>query len=66
MKVGDLCWVFEGCIKTLEQPVVFLGRRVYNRGNRIDSYCVMQQDGKRRSLSEYYYTLVRVDDRHIL
>ena len=60
MKVGELCWVFEGSVKSFLHPVVFLGTRTYDRGDKIDSYRVALQDGGRLHLSLYFYTLVPV------
>ena len=68
MKVGDLCWVFEGCKKVLEEPVIYMGLSRWGSelNNRPYHLAVLQHDGKQRAFPDYFYTFVRVEDKHIL
>ena len=64
MKVGDLCWVFEGCHKTYETPVVYLGNDELfvdaGHGHWLYHIVLMQEDGMKQKLAAYYYNLVPV------
>ena len=64
MRAGDLCWVYEGCKKVLEEPVIYMGL-VHHRAIR-EHLAVLQHDGKQRAFADYLYTFVRVEDKHIL
>ena len=67
MKVGDLCWVFEGCKKVLEEPVIYMGTEAgTGSGCTMWRLAVLQHDGRQRQFADYFYTFVRVEDRHIL
>ena len=67
MKAGDLCWVFEGCKKVLDEPVIYMGRKPTVPGEAVACHlAVLQHDGKQRYFADYLYTFVRVEDRHIL
>ncbi len=60
MKTGDLCWVYEGAIKVITEPVLFIEHVSYRRGDKLHSYHVVTQSGKKMSFSDYYYSLVPV------
>ena len=68
MRVGDLCWVFEGCKKVLEEPVIYMGRMPFGYDDQAVAchLAVLQHDGKQRQFADYLYTFVRVEDKHIL
>jgi len=66
VRVGDLCWVFEGCKKVLEEPVIYMGMEAATHAHPMCHLAVLQHDGKQRQFADYLYTFVRVEDRHIL
>ena len=61
VKVGDLYWVYEGCVRTLDKPVIYLGRSDPGPLGKQTTSAVVTQRGEELKLADYYYTLIPVD-----